>query len=85
LSRMTWQIHVYGEARADLAQWCQGQRLALQQFAWQDGYREAGLTRDALYLLRPDTYVALTASVQDPNLVAQYLARQGIRTGPPAP
>ena len=31
----------------------------LHSFGWRSEYETAGLARDALYLLRPDTYVAL--------------------------
>jgi hypothetical protein len=36
--------------------------LPLQTFAWSDGAKDAGLERDAFYLVRPDGYVALAVS-----------------------
>src|SRR5262249_35679016 len=59
LTRMDWQIHVYGEAGRDVGEWCKGRNLPLHIFAWRPEYGVAGLARNALYLLRPDTYVAL--------------------------
>jgi hypothetical protein len=56
---MDWQVHVYGAARGELAAYCEKQRLPLHVFAWRDEFAKAGLARDALYLLRPDSYVAL--------------------------
>src|SRR5438552_6099986 len=54
---MDWQVNVYGAANAELAAWCAAQKLPLHVFDWRPGYEAAGLARDALYLLRPDTYV----------------------------
>jgi hypothetical protein len=72
-----WQAHVYGTASTQLVQWCAGQGLGLHTFAWQRSYATAGLARDALYLLRPDTYVALAAEHQDPQRLARYFADHG--------
>jgi 2-polyprenyl-6-methoxyphenol hydroxylase-like FAD-dependent oxidoreductase len=72
-----WQAHVYGTASTQLVQWCAGQGLGLHTFAWQRSYATAGLARDALYLLRPDTYVALAAEHHDPQRLARYFADHG--------
>lgn len=34
LSTIGWQVHVYGEAQADLKNWCSQHRLPLHVFAW---------------------------------------------------
>jgi hypothetical protein len=70
LATMDWQVHVYGSAGAELAAWCATKKVALHVFDWRSEYEKAGFARDALYLLRPDTYVALadtsgTASALD--------------------
>jgi hypothetical protein len=82
LARMDWQVHVYGSADDELSAWCKAHNLPLQVFTWREEHQVAGLARDALYLLRPDTYVALA----DPRCVAQtldrYFADQHIRPGP---
>lgn len=62
LPAIGWQVHVYGTANADLAEWCQARGIALRVFSWSKAHREAGLQEDAAYLLRPDTYVALAHS-----------------------
>ena len=59
LRAIHWQVHVYGEPKADLMDWCKKYDMSLHAFAWQHVYQEAGLVKDAVYLLRPDTYVAL--------------------------
>ena len=78
LATLDWQVHVYGAAKADLAAWCAAQKLPLQVFEWQPGYEAAGLARDALYLLRPDTYVALADGAGTADVVERYFRDQGI-------
>jgi 2-polyprenyl-6-methoxyphenol hydroxylase-like FAD-dependent oxidoreductase len=81
LAGMEWQVHVYGSADNELSAWCKAHNLPLHVFAWREEHQAAGLSRDALYLLRPDTYVALA----DPRCVVQALDRyftdQQIRLG----
>jgi 2-polyprenyl-6-methoxyphenol hydroxylase-like FAD-dependent oxidoreductase len=81
LSEMTWQAHVYGSAGPALAGWCADQGLPLQVFGWQEGYGAAGLARDALYLLRPDTYVALADPAGAPASLERYAAERGLALG----
>jgi hypothetical protein len=40
------------------------------------------LARDALYLLRPDTYVALADASGAPAALERYFTDQGIRLAP---
>lgn len=55
------------------ARWKNGARrtMALHVFAWRPGFEMAGFARGALFLLRPDTYVALA----DPSGSAEALQR----------
>jgi hypothetical protein len=62
LASMSWQVHVYGEPREDVAATCAALDLALFRFPWRDAMRHARLERGALYLVRPDGYVALASS-----------------------
>jgi hypothetical protein len=75
---MDWQARVYGEASEALASWCLARRLELLQLAWTPAHEEAGLRRGALYLLRPDTYVALADATADPATLARYFAERGL-------
>lgn len=59
LSNIEWQIHVYGQAKPDIKAWCEEHRIPLHVFDWTQSHQKAGLAQDAVYLLRPDTYVAL--------------------------
>jgi 2-polyprenyl-6-methoxyphenol hydroxylase-like FAD-dependent oxidoreductase len=82
LARMDWQVHVYGEATDELAAWCAQRNLPLQVFAWKPEHEAAGLARNALYLLRPDTYVALAEPGASPEPLEQYFRDKGIRLAP---
>ena len=73
-----WQIHVYGVGSPALTDWCRRQAILLHVFAWQDAYATAGLARDAVYLLRPDTYVALATTAQAPERLDAYFADHGM-------
>jgi len=80
LAAMTWQVHVYGVASAELAAWCARHDVPLHVFDWRSGYEAAGLARDAIYLLRPDTYVALADRSGAPDALNRYCADRGIRS-----
>ncbi|MCD2515468.1 FAD-dependent oxidoreductase [Massilia sp. G4R7] len=68
-ARIDWQVHVYGQAYPDLRAWCDRHGMMLREFDWGREHDEAGLARNAAYLLRPDGYVALC----DPGASAQAL------------
>jgi hypothetical protein len=59
-----------------------GHALPLQSFPWSGAHAAAGLERDALYLLRPDTCVALADRAADPGALARYFSERALR--PPA-
>jgi FAD binding domain len=82
LTTLDWQIHVYGAANAELVAWCAAQKLPLHVFDWRPGYEAAGLARDALYLLRPDSYVALADGAGTADVLERYFRDQGIRLPP---
>ena len=69
LASLSWQVHLYGDAPAGLAQACADLHLPLHVFPWQPEMSRTGLVRNALYLLRPDGYIALA----DPNANPQHL------------
>lgn len=79
LASMSWQVHAYGSVRAELAAYCRDNGLPLHRFDWRAEYEAAGLRRDALYLLRPDTYVALADTAGAPAAMELYFADTGIR------
>lgn len=79
LAAMCWQVHVYGTANAALRDWCAANALPLHVFDWQPVHETAGLARNALYLIRPDSYVALADADATPEAVDIYLTALGIK------
>jgi hypothetical protein len=79
LATMDWQVHVYGSASTELTAWCAARDMPLHAFGWRAEYEAAGLARDALYLLRPDSYVALADAAGAPGALDRYFADHGIR------
>lgn len=73
-----WQVHVYGESSRRLRDWCKLHGLPLHTFPWQKEYLGTGLAENAMYLLRPDTYVALAADQQDPEALRCYFVDRGL-------
>ncbi|MDB5446009.1 MAG: FAD-dependent oxidoreductase [Phenylobacterium sp.] len=78
LAEPVWQVHVYGEARPELAGWCATRGVALHVLAWTDAHQAAGLRKDAAYLLRPDTYVAVADADASGQTFADYASGLGI-------
>jgi hypothetical protein len=78
LKEIGWQVHVYGAATPELSSWCATHGLKLHVFTWQREHQAAGLARDALYLLRPDTYVALADTAAKASSLDDYFAKHQI-------
>ncbi|MBV9569406.1 MAG: FAD-dependent monooxygenase [Hyphomicrobiales bacterium] len=79
LASMKWQVHVYGTASKQLDRWCSEKAMALNAFAWREEAAVAGLARDALYLIRPDGYVALADASGSPSALDRYFAERRLR------
>jgi 2-polyprenyl-6-methoxyphenol hydroxylase-like FAD-dependent oxidoreductase len=75
LRSLDWQVQVYGDVAPDMSAACAGLRLPLHSFGWSDGAHDRGFERGALYLVRPDGYVALAASENAAEQLAAYVAR----------
>src|SRR5437763_16447287 len=74
LTSIDWQVHVYGEAAPEVRVVCEQRRLPLHVFAWQPAMRRNGLRPNAVYLVRPDGYVALADRGRPTaNALASYL------------
>jgi 2-polyprenyl-6-methoxyphenol hydroxylase-like FAD-dependent oxidoreductase len=78
LRRIAWQVHVYGTAEDQLVRWCDAHGLPLETFRWVPSMHEAGLRENALYLIRPDTYVAVAAANQDVAALEQFFGEIGL-------
>jgi 2-polyprenyl-6-methoxyphenol hydroxylase-like FAD-dependent oxidoreductase len=82
LTSVTWQVHVYGEPRSGLAEVCAKLRLPIHTFDWTPQMGRAGLVRGALYLVRPDGYVALAEPTGEPERLGAYFTSRGLKTSP---
>lgn len=78
LASLEWQAHVYGQPPSGVAEACADLRLHLHVFAWQPAMRRAGLRDAALYVIRPDGYVALADPQADPERLRQYFVERGV-------
>ena len=78
LSQPTWQVHLYGEVRPELSAWCAARGLRLRTFPWKSPYAEAGLARNAAYLIRPDGYVALADGRGAIGELQRYFESRGL-------
>jgi 2-polyprenyl-6-methoxyphenol hydroxylase-like FAD-dependent oxidoreductase len=82
LTSMSWQVHVYGEPRRGMAEACAELRLPICAFAWTPGMGRAGLARGALYLVRPDGYVAVADPDSDADRLRRYFLDRGLQATP---
>jgi 2-polyprenyl-6-methoxyphenol hydroxylase-like FAD-dependent oxidoreductase len=63
LAAINWQVHIYGECYTSITQFCEQHSLPLHTFRWTPADAAAGLQENAVYLIRPDGYIAFA----DPN------------------
>jgi hypothetical protein len=73
LTSLTWQVHVYGDAAPAIEAVCHERNLPLHVFPWRQEMSRAGLQRNALYLVRPDGYVALAQPSGAASAITDYL------------
>jgi 2-polyprenyl-6-methoxyphenol hydroxylase-like FAD-dependent oxidoreductase len=78
LNSFKWQVHIYGEPRSDLSAVCTEFQLPLHIFHWQQQMQQAGLVRTALYLIRPDGYIALVDPNGDPQQLRNFVLKLGL-------
>lgn len=79
LTSLDWQVHVYGQASVELRSTCEKRKLTLHAFPWTPRMDHVGLERDALYLVRPDGYVALADNRDGSGgALARYLDKHGL-------
>lgn len=82
LSSLDWQVHVYGQPAADVPAICQKREVPLHVFPWRPDMRQTGLRRDALYLVRPDGYLALVDPRGGATTLAAYLDGRALTRTP---
>jgi hypothetical protein len=76
LASIGWQVHVYGKPRGKLHEACAELHLPLHLFPWKAQMRRAGLCQRALYLIRPDGYVALADRDSNPERLQNYFEHE---------
>jgi hypothetical protein len=79
LASLAWQIHSDGAADAGLADWCASQQLQLERFEWNASFESAGLMQNAVYLIRPDGYVAFADSKFCAQSLSRFLRRSAVQ------
>jgi 2-polyprenyl-6-methoxyphenol hydroxylase-like FAD-dependent oxidoreductase len=79
LAQMTWQAFVYGQASEPLVAWCRDKGMPLRVFEHRSDLAAIGMPKNAVYLLRPDTYVAVADLHGDPAVLARYFAERQIK------
>ena len=80
LASMDWQLHVYGNAASDLRAVAGNRKIPLHVFPWDARMRQAGLLRDAVYLIRPDGYIGLADAKGSASATDVYLTEKNLRT-----
>lgn len=73
LKSLVWQVHVYGDATAEIKAACQERKLPLHIFPWSSDTKHAGLRRAAAYLVRPDGYIGLIDGSGSGKAIKSYL------------
>jgi hypothetical protein len=79
LASLQWQAHVYGNASSELAEACGKVGLPLHTLPWSEASERAGLLESALYVVRPDGYVALAHDGNNADGLQSYPQARGIR------
>jgi hypothetical protein len=79
LAALDWEVHVYGRPSPDLPRFCDQRQLPLHVFDWRPEMQTAGFARNALYLVRPDGYVALADGDANAVRLKSYLDARSLR------
>jgi hypothetical protein len=73
LTSLDWQVNLYDEATPELRTVCNARKLRLNVFSWHPEMGRVGLAREAVYLMRPDGYVALADPSGQRRAITSYL------------
>ena len=79
LRSLDWQAHVYGDRNNDVEDLCNKLDLPLHLFPWSDGAVNAGFKKNALYLVRPDGYIALASTEQSVSKLKTFTEQFSLR------
>ena len=70
-----WQVHIHGQPSGSVRRAATELGLPLVERPWDAGAERAGFTRDALYLVRPDGYLALVSADADAGVLRRFVGR----------
>lgn len=79
LATLKWQAHVYGTISPRFADNARELGLPVNQFPWSELIEQAGLAKDAVYLLRPDGHIAMISPHQNPQVLVDFVAKYKLR------
>jgi hypothetical protein len=79
LRSLDWQAHRYGDRDSGVEGFCSQINLPLHVLPWSEGAENGGFKRNALYLVRPDGYVALASAERSPAKLKTFIAQFGLR------
>lgn len=81
LRDVSWQLHIYGESVPELEKWAREMKVKVFVFHWHDQYGKVGLVKNAVYLLRPDQYIAGIFEGSSVKSLDEYFATRGFSLG----
>lgn len=79
LTSVDWQVHVYGTVTPELRDAARAHGFPPHELLWSDAAHDAGLEKDAVYLVRPDGYLGFASATQDATGLSAYLTEFGIQ------
>ena len=78
LESLQWQLHVFGIPNSEIERVCGSVGVATHSFTWNPAAARAGFLRDAIYLVRPDGYIAFADPRPTAERLEAALARWGL-------
>jgi hypothetical protein len=79
LSSLNWQVHIYSTwICPDIGRLSKQRGLAFHVFPWQPGFAHSGVVENAVYLIRPDGYIAFADAGAKARTLAAYLDAKGL-------
>ncbi len=79
LSSLDWQVHIYSTwVCPDIGRLSRQRGFAFHVFPWRPELAHSGLVENAVYLIRPDGYIAFADPPAKARTLAAYLDAQGL-------
>ena len=79
LSSLAWQVHIYSTWTCpDIGRLSRQRKFAFHVFLWRPDLAHSGIVENAVYLIRPDGYIAFADAGAKARTLAAYLDAQGL-------